>query len=451
MHGAYAAAQEFTDTKSHWAKQYVEWGVENGVTAGYEDGTFRPNNAVKEREFLAMVFRANPELDVQAPAAGEEWYEPYYTAAQLLDYPVSDKLAQQPYTRGHVARLIAATRGQQLSTNAAIQYLLDNGLSSGKTSATIEGYAGGDTLTRAEALTFIYNVMQAESPEPEEAPVEVAAAYTLSGIALGDAESKVIAQLGQPDRKDSTSSGYIWYIYNQDYRNYAQIGIADGTVAALYSNAEGWAGEAGIASGVSQAQLAERLDVPKSKLAVELFKYTDNDARITVYLDKHQSYKVEALLVERSGLPRATKPADDAAKAKLIEACERQLLDLANAFRVKHGAKPVAWDNTAAAAARSHSRDMAEQRYFDHTNLAGQEPWDRMTAAGIPDYLIAGENLAAGQDNALEAHHDWVNSDDGHRENMLDERYTLLGVGAAYDADSEYTWYYTQNFYAPFR
>src|SRR5690606_315388 len=117
-----------------------------------------------------------------------------------LNYPVSDKLAEHDYTRGQVARVIAATQGQHLSTNAAIQYLLDHGLSKGKTSATIEGYAAGDTLTRAEALTFIHNVVQAGQQEQEPA----AAAFTLNGIAIGDTESQVIAKLGQPSRKDIT-------------------------------------------------------------------------------------------------------------------------------------------------------------------------------------------------------------------------------------------------------
>ncbi len=445
IHEVQAATRTFTDTQSHWAKAYIEWGVEHGITAGYEDGTFRPNVPVKEREFLAMVFRANPDMEVSAPAAGEAWYDPYYTTALSLNYPVSDKLAEYDYTRGQVARVIAATQGQHLSTNAAIQYLLDHGLSKGKTSATIEGYAAGDTLTRAEALTFIYNVVHAgDEPDAETA----AADFTLNGIAIGDTEAQVIAKLGQPSRKDITDRSYTWYIYNQDYAQYAQIGIADGKAVALYSNAGGWKSASGVVAGASKAKVVEHAAVSASTIDDETYTYSDSGLSITVYLDKHQSDQVDAILIEHSSVTKVDQLANSDSRSKLIAAYEREVFDLTNAFRVKRGLSALAWHDLVASAARGHSADMAVKGYFDHTNLSGLEPWDRLSAAGVPAYRTAGENIAAGQRNAIEAHHGWLNSE-GHRKNMLSDRFTMLGVGVAYDADSEYDWYYTQKFYTP--
>jgi uncharacterized protein YkwD len=444
--GVHAAS--FSDMNTHWAKTFVEWGVTNEITAGYTDGTFKPNNKITEREFIAMVFRSYPDIQVAAPAVGEAWYAPYYTAAASLNWPVSDMLAKNPYTRGQVARVIAATQLQYLTTNEAIQYLLDTGLSQGKTSATVEGYAGGDTITRAEALTFIYNVKQVEAGHVQEEPVASTAAFSLNGIALGDTEAQVIKKLGAPVRKDITDRKYTWYVYNQDYTQYAQIGIADGAVVALYSNAGGWKSTHGVVPGASKANVAKHAGVTASAIAGETYSYQQNSTSFTVYLDKHKSNQVDAILIAKPNLPAVDQLANASTKASLISAYERQSLDLTNAFRVKNGLAALAWHDLVAKAAREHSADMAANDYFDHTNLSGLQPWDRLTEAGVPAYGAAGENIAAGQRSAIDAHHGWLNSA-GHRKNMLSADFTMLGVGVAYESDSEYNWYYTQNFYTP--
>jgi uncharacterized protein YkwD len=60
-----------------------------------------------------------------------------------------------------------------------------------------------------------------------------------------------------------------------------------------------------------------------------------------------------------------------------------------------------------------------------------------LTRSGIT-YKSAGENIAMGQFDAIEAHEGWMNSL-GHRENILNKDFTMLGVGAKGE-------YYTQNF-----
>lgn len=53
-------------------------------------------------------------------------------------------------------------------------------------------------------------------------------------------------------------------------------------------------------------------------------------------------------------------------------------------------------------------------------------------------YLAAGENIAAQYPDAPAAMQGWLNSK-GHREALLEDDYTHLGVGV-------YHFYYTQNF-----
>ncbi len=42
-------------TDSHWSYQYVMNATANGITDGYEDGTFRPENTVTAQEFVKML------------------------------------------------------------------------------------------------------------------------------------------------------------------------------------------------------------------------------------------------------------------------------------------------------------------------------------------------------------------------------------------------------------
>lgn len=166
----------FADIRTHWAKGDIEWAIEQGIVNGYPDGTFRPQAQVKEAEFLKMFLSAfgltgdalaqlkqQVDSDRQGQGLALRWYDVYYARAAALGLPVKGALADPPKERSiirvTVAEIIAANDGQPLLGNAAIQYLLDEGYSQGKTSATVAGYAGADTLTRAEAVRFIRNLM----------------------------------------------------------------------------------------------------------------------------------------------------------------------------------------------------------------------------------------------------------------------------------------------------
>lgn len=50
-------ALTFTDISNHWAKGYIERVAKNGLVAGYEDKTFKPDNNVNVLEALIMMSR----------------------------------------------------------------------------------------------------------------------------------------------------------------------------------------------------------------------------------------------------------------------------------------------------------------------------------------------------------------------------------------------------------
>jgi len=104
--------------------------------------------------------------------------------------------------------------------------------------------------------------------------------------------------------------------------------------------------------------------------------------------------------------------------------------------------------------ARNHSMDLAVQDYFEHDNLAGETPFDRIDKTGYL-WLAAGENIAAGQTTPEEVIDTWMGSD-GHCRNIMSSVFTELGVGYYFDENDTYEYpsapyrhYWTQNFGTP--
>ncbi|MFD1939600.1 CAP domain-containing protein [Nonomuraea mangrovi] len=125
-------------------------------------------------------------------------------------------------------------------------------------------------------------------------------------------------------------------------------------------------------------------------------------------------------------------------------ALENEVVRLTNAERVKGGCHPLKHDARLRRAAFGHSADMAKNDYFDHDSQDGRDMADRIRATGFTGSAL-GENIAMGQRSAVEVVKGWMNSD-GHRKNIMNCSYTLIGVGAAKDAKGQIYW--TQDFAA---
>jgi uncharacterized protein YkwD len=106
---------------------------------------------------------------------------------------------------------------------------------------------------------------------------------------------------------------------------------------------------------------------------------------------------------------------------------EREVLDLTNAARRNQGCAPLALDDSLVEAAGKHASDMVRRHYMDHTNPDGQDPGDRMAAAGWHG-TAWGENIAAGYSTAQKVFNAWMNSD-GHRANILNCKFNKIGIG----------------------
>jgi len=455
---------KFSDVEGHWASGTIAWAVENNVVSGFPDGTFRPNDPVTEPEFLVMLLGAFPEITLSEGLQNKPWYERYYLLAEEYNWPILHDTKGSLFNRGHVAHLLAATQGNNLSLNDAVQYVLDAGIANGKTSATVSGFGIQDKLKRSEALTLIKNMydlglvlVEAQGKIIPAPPVSIAS-FTVRGISIGDSKQEVIDQLGLPARYDLSEYGFDWYIYNQDYAKYVQVGVQDGLVVGLYSNVDNWTTESGVRMGSPASVVKEKYGEELTFILKGYTKFLINVEQqdesplylidgnyVTVFLDKHNNDSVAAIQIIDEKMELSLLDFHGVPSDKLRISFERQVFDLANSVRVRFGKKAFVWNDQIAATARKHSKDMADNDFFAHTNLSGQSLSDRLEEDGIK-YLTAGENIAAGQSSAVFAHEGWMNSK-GHRVNILGD-FQRLGVGVHFGGSNET--YYTQNFYTPY-
>jgi uncharacterized protein YkwD len=113
-----------------------------------------------------------------------------------------------------------------------------------------------------------------------------------------------------------------------------------------------------------------------------------------------------------------------------------QLVNEARARGAKCGARSFApapamsLSGTLAGVASGHAIDMAEHNYFEHVDLAGKSPADRVRAVGYQEKLV-GENIAYGPGSVEEVVQGWLDSP-GHCENIMDPRFAQMGI--AYSA-----------------
>ena len=104
---------------------------------------------------------------------------------------------------------------------------------------------------------------------------------------------------------------------------------------------------------------------------------------------------------------------------------QQQVVALVNQERAKQGLSPVTADSRISAAAQVRAQEAAQS--FSHTRPNGTSCFTALKEAGI-SYRGAGENIAYGQKTPQSVMEDWMNSS-GHRANILNAKYTKIGVG----------------------
>jgi uncharacterized protein YkwD len=126
---------------------------------------------------------------------------------------------------------------------------------------------------------------------------------------------------------------------------------------------------------------------------------------------------------------------------------EQQIVGLINDYRSSLGLGSVSLATDLGEAAQHHSEDMATNNYFSHTLSDGSSPEQNIHDFGYSGNTW-GENIAAGMSSASDALQTWKNSPE-HDAILRDPDFSLVGIGRAYNADTQYGWYWTADFGGP--
>ncbi|MCE8024843.1 MULTISPECIES: CAP domain-containing protein [Halomonadaceae] len=148
--------------------------------------------------------------------------------------------------------------------------------------------------------------------------------------------------------------------------------------------------------------------------------------------------------------------ADTASAECELSADQREMLERVNDARSEgrqcgdeefSAADPLEWNCHLAEAALDHSRNMAEEEFFDHTG-----PDDRGVTARVSDtgyvWQAVGENIAAGQAEVERVMQGWLESP-GHCANIMSGDFSEMGAASHAAEGSRYSPFWTQVFAHP--
>lgn len=113
-----------------------------------------------------------------------------------------------------------------------------------------------------------------------------------------------------------------------------------------------------------------------------------------------------------------------------------ELLQLHNIARLGRNKPPLQHNVKLSIAAQKYAEYLAKSGKFSHT--ARGTVSSRVNRTGY-DQIAIGENIAAGQTTAKQVVQGWMRSD-GHRKNMLNQRFTEVGFGIARDSNGRLVW-----------
>ena len=127
-----------------------------------------------------------------------------------------------------------------------------------------------------------------------------------------------------------------------------------------------------------------------------------------------------------------------------ISAVEEKLLEWINKERTARDLNPLRFSPGLRAAAIEHSKDMASQQKLTHLSSSGKSYLDRVVEAGL-FFIEIGENVAVSDTfDAAFIHQGFMESPE-HRDNVLNPKYDMVGIGVVYSKDQKY--FVTQDFF----
>jgi uncharacterized protein YkwD len=283
-------------------------------------------------------------------------------------------------------------------------------------------------------------------------------------VLVGRPSSEVIKLLGKPTRIEPSAYGYDWWVYNTSFSSYQLIGISDEKVKQVFV-----IGNKVDVTPYNIGQSIEdiyRFTLVQSEITITIDSNTytfslneeDINDRILVqfdnllailYIDVNDKLleavrfsDPETLLLQKpydilySGSMIETPTPSSSFQIAVDRANERQIYEITNAFRLRHGVSVLESDMALQNIAREQSKEMAKNNVVINESNEIPSLSDTLKESDI-EFSRAGGNTAAFYFDAGEAVNGWINSK-SHRDTILGRKYTHIGVGV-------YGNYYTQN------
>ncbi|WP_286167014.1 CAP domain-containing protein [Clostridium sp. D33t1_170424_F3] len=140
-----------------------------------------------------------------------------------------------------------------------------------------------------------------------------------------------------------------------------------------------------------------------------------------------------------SPVPPSSEPETPDTDTDMLSYAE-QVVKLVNQERAKAGLAPLTLSQPVASAAQVRAKEITQS--FSHTRPDGRSFSTALTEQNV-SYRSSGENIAWGQKTPEQVMQGWMNSE-GHRKNIMNAKFTSIGVG--YHRNASGVNYWTQLF-----
>lgn len=201
------AVAQPADIQGHWAEQEISAWVSQGLSSGYADGSFKPDNPITRAEFITLVnrsfgFTETAEVDF-ADVLSTDWFSVEIAKAKaagyISGYEDNTMRPDNVIVRQEVAAILVRLLGagdvdetvlDDFVDAGAVQTWARPGVAAVVTSGLMKGYPDGTFLpespiTRAEALVSLQRALNSRQNG------EIAGIVTQDGSPVQDALVRV--------------------------------------------------------------------------------------------------------------------------------------------------------------------------------------------------------------------------------------------------------------------
>lgn len=386
----------FTDVStSHSHHTAIDFLQRNNVINGYSDGTFRPNNTINRAELVKMILEgSNIAIDAgtlsgfpDVPAG--EWYAPYVTKAKNLDaiggYPDGTFKPAQAVNKVEALKII-------------LNLMIDSDIP-----PSLQRSAYSDVDFRSWYNQYVLFAEQKNILFESGATLGVNANITRGEVA------EYIYRIMKINE-----SGADAFSVDLDKSNDNEIQDAEESIEDLIEE-------------VFSDDTETEEDIV-DEIINDIIEGIDETEQDPIAEENTEVTQSEPVLMNFEYIDEVNDP----------DGFITETLRLHNVERNKAGLADLQLNQKLLNAARRHLEDMAQGNGLDHTGSDGTTVVERVEQTGY-DYRAVGENIALGQQTPAEVMESWLGST-GHRENILGENYTEIGIWYGRNGENRIVW-----------